>query len=103
MLSVRERELARAGTLAGRALSQRFRGNGNGHALLRVFERFPDEDGAGVFWSIVHGLEALSGYEKHLVAAVQRHPTDFTVIMVRRLINAGSQEIDGVKLSELVG
>lgn len=25
-------------------------------ALLRVFERFPEEDGFGVFWSIVHIL-----------------------------------------------
>jgi hypothetical protein len=23
-------------------------------ALIRVFERFPDEDGYGIFWSIVH-------------------------------------------------
>lgn len=25
-------------------------------AMLSVFERFPADDGAGVFWSIVHGL-----------------------------------------------
>lgn len=25
---------------------------------LRVFERFPDDDGAGVFWAILHGIEA---------------------------------------------
>ena len=27
--------------------------------LLRVFERYPEEDGGGVLWSIVHGIEGL--------------------------------------------
>ena len=30
--------------------------------LLGIFERVPDEDGAGVLWSVVHGLESLTGY-----------------------------------------
>lgn len=30
-------------------------------ALLGVFERFPEDDGFGVFWSIVHCLEACTG------------------------------------------
>ncbi|HEX3159728.1 MAG TPA: hypothetical protein VHQ45_14505, partial [Gemmatimonadaceae bacterium] len=35
--------------------------------LLGILERFPDDDGSGVFWSIVHLLEATSGYEPALV------------------------------------
>lgn len=35
--------------------------------LFSVFERYPSEDGAGVFWAIVHGLESLPNYEPCLV------------------------------------
>jgi hypothetical protein len=43
-------------------------------ALLGVFERHPTDDGAGVFWAIVHGLEATPGYESALVESVRRAP-----------------------------
>ena len=39
--------------------------------LFRIFERFPDKDGFGVFWSIVHGLEAVLGYEPSLLESVE--------------------------------
>src|ERR1700723_1101145 len=52
--------------------------------LLAVFERFPEDDGAGVFWSILHGLEALTGYEPALVRSVQKRPSEFGVLMVGR-------------------
>src|SRR5690349_13754791 len=29
------------------------------HAIFNLFERFPEEDGAGVFWSALHGMEAV--------------------------------------------
>jgi len=64
--------------------------------LLRVFERFPDDDGAGVFWSIVHGLEALRGYEPQLLTSIGRVPSDMGVTMLGRLLNAGCDAIDGV-------
>jgi len=56
--------------------------------LLRVFDRFPDEDGAGVFWSIVHGLESLPGYELFLLESAELRPTPFKRIMVDRLRRA---------------
>jgi hypothetical protein len=56
--------------------------------LLRVFDRFPDEDGAGVFWSIVHGLEALAGYEPLLFESAELRPAPFKRIMVDRLRRA---------------
>jgi hypothetical protein len=57
--------------------------------LLAVFERFPESDGAGVFWSVVQGLEADGGYEPALIRSVRRRPSEFGVIMVGRLMNFG--------------
>jgi hypothetical protein len=64
--------------------------------MLRVFERFPDEDGAGVFWSIVHGLETLPRYQAQLLTSVQRVPSLMGVTMLGRLLNAGCDVINGV-------
>lgn len=67
--------------------------------LLRVFERFPTQDGYGVFWSILHGLESLSGrYEGKLVESVRRAPSEFGLVMVNRMLNAGHAEAGGVSL-----
>jgi hypothetical protein len=64
-------------------------------AMLHVFERCPAEDGAGVFWTIVHGLESLPGYESRLVESV---PSYFALLMVNRLLNAGCKEVGSVRL-----
>jgi hypothetical protein len=66
--------------------------------LLAVFARFPDDDRAGVFWSIIHGLESLDGYESFLLDAVRNHPTDLSLTMVNRLLNGGITEYGGVFL-----
>ena len=56
--------------------------------LLRVFDRFPEEDGAGVFWSIVHGLESLPDYEPALRASAAAAPAEFKQIMLDRIARA---------------
>ena len=58
--------------------------------LLRVFDRYPDEDGAGVFWSIVHGIEhTFNGrYEESLKTSAERRPTPFKTIMLGRIENS---------------
>lgn len=66
--------------------------------LLGVFERFPEDDGYGIFWSIVHFLETCSGYEPLLIESVSRVPTEFNVLMVNRLINGNVLEVDGQSL-----
>jgi hypothetical protein len=72
-------------------------------ALLRVFERYPsDEDGAEVFWAILHGLESLPGYEGHLIESVRGVPSEFGLIMIHRLLNAGRDEVEGVRLKFLL-
>ena len=54
--------------------------------LLRVFERFPEDDGAGVLWSIVHGVEALDvDYEQPLRDSIARQPSHMGRIMLGRL------------------
>jgi hypothetical protein len=70
--------------------------------LLRVFERFPDDDGAGVFWSIVHGLETLPNYQAQLLASVRRVPSCIGVTMLGRLLNAGCHDIDGVPIRQIL-
>jgi hypothetical protein len=70
--------------------------------MLRVFERFPNDDGAGVFWSIVHGLEALPGYEVHLLTSVGRVPSDMGVIMLGRILNADCNDINGVPIRDIL-
>jgi hypothetical protein len=67
-------------------------------ALLRVFERFPSSDGLHSFWGILHSLEALPGYEKHLITSVRRTPGEFNLLMINRLLNGGVLEIDGTSL-----
>ena len=54
--------------------------------LFRVFERFPEDDGAGVLWSIVHGVEH-SGldYELDLHSSMARRPSLMADIMLQRL------------------
>jgi hypothetical protein len=65
-------------------------------ALFALLERFPLEDGAGVLWTVVHGLEDLPAYEEELVASVQRRPSYLPLVMLRRLINSGQSHVGGV-------
>jgi hypothetical protein len=71
-------------------------------ALLQLYERFPEHDGFGVFWSVLHFLEACSGYEEALVRSVLREPVEFNLTMVNRLLNAGTHEINGQSLVALL-
>jgi hypothetical protein len=67
-------------------------------ALFQIFERFPDDDGFEVFWSIVHLLESIDGYELELMKSLERQPVDFTLMMVNRLLNANVKTIGNYDL-----
>ncbi|HEX9939192.1 MAG TPA: hypothetical protein VGB15_18765 [Longimicrobium sp.] len=57
--------------------------------LFGVFERFPDDDGAGVLWSIVHGVESLGcDYETALRESLERRSSLMGRIMLGRLSGA---------------
>jgi hypothetical protein len=73
------------------------------HAIFNLFERFPEEDGAGVFWSAVHGMEAAGGYEAHLSQYFRRWPGLMTKAMLRRIQNSGEEFIGSVPISSLIG
>ncbi|WP_446904859.1 hypothetical protein [Burkholderia sp. YIM B11467] len=66
--------------------------------LLSVFERYPEEDGSGVIWGVLHGLESLPNYEPELLRSIARQPSEFGVCMVGRLLNTGRREVDGISL-----
>lgn len=54
--------------------------------LFGVFERFPEDDGSGVLWSIVHGVEGLDlDYEPQLRASMTRQESFMGEIMLDRL------------------
>ena len=72
-------------------------------ALLGIFERSPLSDGFESYWSIVHFLEACDGYEPYLLESIAREPTELTLTMVNRLINAGLRECGGVAFLEVLG
>lgn len=62
-------------------------------ALFQIFERFPDDDGYEVFWTIVHTLEHIDGFEFELLKSLERRPVHFNLKMVSRFLNAGIRTI----------
>ncbi|BEP56463.1 hypothetical protein GmRootV118_37070 [Variovorax sp. V118] len=66
--------------------------------MLSVFERYPEEDGYGVMWTIVHGLESLPNYQPELLRSLARQPSELGIAMVGRILNVGTTEIGGVSL-----
>src|SRR6476620_345107 len=70
--------------------------------LLHIFERFPLDDAYGVFWSILHTLEGIPGYEWRLLASVQRQPAYYSLDMVNRLLNSGCVAIGDTSLLALL-
>lgn len=71
--------------------------------LYSVLERYPEgEDGGGVFWSILHGVEDLPSYEEGLVISVRRQPSEFTTIMINRILNSGEPIVAGISASQLL-
>jgi hypothetical protein len=72
------------------------------NAIFNLFERYPDDDGAGVFWSALHGMEAVGGYEDLLLQYFRRHPSLMTKTMLRRILNSGQTHIGRVAISTLI-
>ena len=69
-------------------------------ALFEIFEKNPTEDGAGVFWTILHGLETLE-YEQKLYDSLKKKPSHMTITMLKRIENTNSDTIAGKSISEL--
>ena len=71
-------------------------------SMLGVFERFPEDDGFEVFWTVVHALESLSGYEEKLLMSLNRTPSEIGVLMINRLINSGVSRIGTTELIDFL-
>ncbi|MGJ8738784.1 hypothetical protein [Zobellia laminariae] len=69
-------------------------------SLFGIFEKYPTDDGAGVFWSILHGLETLE-YEQKLYDSLMDKPSHMTITMLKRIENTQSEMIAGKSISEL--
>lgn len=69
--------------------------------LFKIFERFPNEDGAGVFWAILHSIESVKDYEIDLLKSIKRKPTEITITMLRRIHNSGQEKIGGIKVLDI--
>jgi hypothetical protein len=74
----------------------------NINVWFRLYERFPDEHGHGVFWTILHGIESLSCSDAAVVSSVCRRPMHYSVLMVNRMLNGGISTVDGVDLLALL-
>jgi hypothetical protein len=57
-------------------------------SLLHVFEKYPNEDGAGVFWSILHLIESFESYDNFVLKSFENQPSEMTFIMLQRIINS---------------
>ena len=73
------------------------------NAIFNLFESYPEEDGAGVFWSALHGMEAVGGYEEMLLLYFRRHPTLMTRTLLQRIRNSGRSHIGRMAISSLIG
>ena len=69
-------------------------------ALFGIFEKYPTDDGAGVFWTILHGLETLD-YEKQLYDSLMDKPSYMSITMLKRIENTNSELIAGKSIMEL--
>lgn len=72
------------------------------HAIFNLFERFPEDDGGGVFWSALHGMEAVGGYEEFLLQYLRRWPSLMTRTMLMRMMNGGETQIGKTPIASLL-
>ena len=70
--------------------------------LLKVFERFPKEDGAGVFWTIVHGIEGFGTYELQLINSLYRQPSEMGIVMLTRIKKIGAKSVGGIEINKII-
>jgi hypothetical protein len=69
---------------------------------FRLYERFPEDDGYETFWTILHGIEAQHGFEKLVIESVKRRPSQFPLLMINRMMNAGDTRVGSTELIGLL-
>ena len=71
-------------------------------AIFGLFERFPEDDAYGVFFALLHKLEASQNYEEELIASVEKMPNEFNLEMIARMIRGGIVTYQSVNLNSLI-
>lgn len=71
-------------------------------ALFGLLERFPDNDAYGIFWTVLHRIEAHPGYEPALIASLQRAPSTFVIRMAAAVVAGGGSVVPRTDLLQLL-
>ena len=71
--------------------------------LFHLFERFPNDDAYGIFWTILHHMERQPDYKPYLRASVLRVPMEFNLMMVNRLLNSDLSDAERQEWLALLG
>lgn len=72
-------------------------------AIFCLFEKYPNEDGAGVFWSALHGMEKAGNYEVELLESFRKFPNQMSKTMLMRIRNIGLSQVNGYPIEKLIG
>jgi hypothetical protein len=67
---------------------------------FRLYERCEDNSN-GIFMTILHRIETFPKCDLLVVESIKRKPSCFPLTMLRRLMNGGITEVDGVDLQKL--
>lgn len=79
-----------------------------GHAVQELqqrfflFERFPEEDGTGISWPALHGIESLEGYEPEFLCSLERRPSEMAILLAGRMLDDGTCEIEGQPITRVL-
>jgi hypothetical protein len=68
--------------------------------LFLPFENYPEHDGFGVLWTLLHTVESFKGYENLLLQSLEKKPSMMTLEMVLRIINYNKTNSPEVPLTE---
>ncbi len=69
---------------------------------FHLYERFPNKDGEGIFWTILHGIENYPNSAKLAIESVLRQPSEFPLMMLNRSLNSGIYRVGNVDLLALI-
>lgn len=69
-------------------------------SVFALCERFPEEKEFP--WPFVTMFESLEGHADELIASLRRQPSCVGILILKRMINGKTYEIDGVDLRELL-
>ncbi|QLY81799.1 hypothetical protein [Clostridium intestinale] len=70
-------------------------------AMLRIYERYPDEDN-DILWGMLHGIEGIENYEVKVIESIARTPSFFGILMINRMLNAKIYSIENMNLIDIL-